>query len=177
MKDDDALGQNPHVSRRALEAIHSQLYGWALTRCGFDRSAAEDLMQEAYVAVLSGAARFDNKSSLKTFLFSVVQNLARSRFRQIALRMRLLTSYAAGAEDQGMDGAQMEGRKDRQVWKAVESLPARQRDVTELVFCRDMTIEEAAAVMGVSVGTGRVHYDRAKKALAEKLSALRDTEF
>lgn len=177
MKDDDALGQNPHVSRQALEAIHRELFGWALTRCGFDRTAAEDLMQEAYVAVLSGAARFDNKSSLKTFLFSVVQNLARSRFRQIAVRMRLLTSYAAGAEDQGMDGARMEGGQDRQVWKAVESLPARQRDVTELVFCRDMTIEEAAAVMGVSVGTGRVHYDRAKKALAEKLSALRDTGF
>ena len=44
MKDDDALVNNPQVSRKALEAIHSQLYGWALTRCGFDRSAAEDLM-------------------------------------------------------------------------------------------------------------------------------------
>lgn len=32
MKDDDALDQNPQVSRQALEAIHSQLYGWALTR-------------------------------------------------------------------------------------------------------------------------------------------------
>ena len=47
MKDDDALVNNPQVSRKALEAIHSQLYGWALTRCGFDRAAAEDLMQEA----------------------------------------------------------------------------------------------------------------------------------
>ena len=103
MKDDDALSQNPQVSRKALEAIHSQLYGWALTRCGFDRAAAEDLMQEAYIAVLSGAARFDNKSSLKTFVFSVVQNLARSRFRQMALRMRLVTTYAAGAEDEEED--------------------------------------------------------------------------
>ena len=176
MKDDDALVNNPQVSRKALEAIHSQLYGWALTRCGFDRSAAEDLMQEAYVAVLSGAARFDNQSSLKTFLFGVVQNLARSRFRQIASRMRLATTYTAGAEHQGQDEARMDDRETRQVWKAVEALPARQRDVTELVFCRDMTIEEAAAVMGVSVGTGRVHYDRAKKALAGRLSALRNTD-
>ncbi len=176
MKDDDALVNNPQVSRKALEAIHSQLYGWALTRCGFDRSAAEDLMQEAYVAVLSGAARFDNKSSLKTFLFSVVQNLARGRFRQIASRMRLLTTYTAGAEEQGQDEARVDDRESRQVWKAVEALPARQRDVTELVFCRDMTIEEAAIVMGVSVGTGRVHYDRAKKALAGRLTALRNTD-
>ena len=176
MKDDDALSLNPQVSRQALEAIHSQLYGWALTRCGFDRSAAEDLMQEAYVAVLSGAARFDNKSSLKTFLFGVVQNLARSRFRQIALRMRLVRTYAAGADDEGLDEVQADDRESRQVWKAVEGLPARQRDVTELVFCRDMTIEEAAAVMGVSVGTGRVHYDRAKKALAGRLSALREAD-
>ncbi len=177
MKDDDALGNNPHVSPQALEAIHSQLFGWALTRCGFDRSAAEDLMQEAYVAVLSGAARFDNKSSLKTFVFGVVQNLARSRFRQIALRMRLVTTYAAGPEDQGLYEAQPDDSESRQVWKAVEALPARQRDVTELVFCRDMTIEEAAQVMGVSVGTGRVHYDRAKKALAGRLRALRETDF
>lgn len=176
MKDDDALVNNPQVSRKALEAIHSQLYGWALTRCGFDRSAAEDLMQEAYVAVLSGAARFDNRSSLKTFLFGVVQNLARSRFRQIASRMRLVTTYTAGAGHQGQDEARMDDRESCRVWKAVEALPARQRDVTELVFCRDMTIEEAAAVMGVSVGTGRVHYDRAKKALAGRLSALRNTD-
>ena len=176
MKDDDALVNNPQVSRKALEAIHIQLYGWALTRCGFDRSAAEDLIQEAYVAVLSGAARFDNKSSLKTFLFGVVQNLARSRIRQIASRMRLITTYTAGADEQGQDEARMDDRASCQVWKAVEALPARQRDVTELVFCRDMTIEEAAAVMGVSVGTGRVHYDRAKKALAGRLSALRNTD-
>ena len=173
MKDDDALANNPHVSPQALEAIHSQLYGWALTRCGFDRSAAEDLMQEAYVQVLSGAARFDNKSSLKTFLFGVVQNLARSRFRQIAVRMRLVKTFASEAEHDGEIEMRTDDVESRQVWRAVEALPARQRDITELVFCRDMTIEEAAAVMGVSVGTGRVHYDRAKKALAGRLSTLR----
>ena len=128
------------------------------------------------MAVLSGAARFERKSSLKTFLFGVIQNLARNRFRQIATRMRLVATHTAGTDDQGQTETQADARESRQVWKAVETLPARQRDITELVFCRDMTIEEAAAVMGVSVGTGRVHYDRAKKALANKLGVLRDTD-
>ena len=123
-----------------------------------------------------GRRPFDNKSALKTFVFGVVQNLARSRFRQIATRMRLATSYVADAEKSGRGETEADEAESRQVWKAVEGLPARQRDVTELVFCREMTIKEASAVMGVSVGTGRVHYDRAKKALAVRLRALREAD-
>ena len=69
MRDHDALENNPHVSRQALEALHGQLFGWALSRCGYDDAVAEDLMQQSYVEVLSGRARFDNKSTLKTFMF------------------------------------------------------------------------------------------------------------
>jgi len=167
MRDSDALDNNPHVSLSALEAIHGQVYGWALSRCDFDPVAAEDLMQQAYVEVLSGSARFDNKSSLKTFVFAVVQNLARSRFRRIASRLRLLREHAAGIDEAVVDAEEPEDRGD--IWPAVKALPARQRDIIELVFCRDLTIEEASAVMGVSVGTGRVHYDRAKKALRSRL--------
>ena len=81
MRDHDALDNNPLVSRNALETLHEELYGWSLSRTGYDATAAEDLMQQAYVEVLSGRARFDAKSSLKTFVFAVVQTLGRSRFR------------------------------------------------------------------------------------------------
>jgi RNA polymerase sigma-70 factor (ECF subfamily) len=174
MRDSDALDNNPHVSRSALEAIHGQVYGWALSRCDFDHATAEDLMQQAYVELLSGNARFDNKSSLKTFVFSVVQNLARSRFRRLSSRLRLVRKYQSETIDDVVE--LNEPQVDDGVWRAVRALPARQRDVIELVFCRDLTVAEAAAVMGVSTGTGRVHYDRAKKALRQRLKHWADEE-
>ena len=174
MRDSDALDNNPHISRSALEAIHSQVYGWALSRCDFDHATAEDLMQQAYVELLSGNARFDNKSTLRTFVFSVVQNLARSRFRRVSSRLRLVKKYHREAIVQSVETA--EPPPDDGVWRAVRALPARQRDVIELVFCRELTIEQASAVMGVTTGTGRVHYDRAKKALRERLQDWAEEE-
>ncbi len=167
MRDRDALEKNPHITRSALEAIHGQVFGWALSRCDFDRMAAEDLMQQTYVELLSGNARFDKRSSLKTFVFAVVQNLARSRFRRLASRLRLTDRYRQEPRtDHTSD--KLHGEYE-EVWHAVRNLPARQRDVIELVFCRELTVEEASAVMGVSAGTARVHYDRAKKALRKSL--------
>ena len=124
-------------------------------------------MQQAYVELLSGSARFDNKSSLKTFVFAVVQNLARSRFRRLSSRLRLAKKIEMEPVAEYDESDLQEERSD--VWRAVHRLPQRQRDIIELVFCRDMTVEEASAVMGVSAGTGRVHYDRAKKALRDNL--------
>ncbi len=165
MRDRDVLDNNPHVSRSALEAIHGQVFGWALSRCNYEQAVAEDLVQQAYMELLTGKARFDGGSSLETFVFAVVQNLARGRFRRQATRMRLV--HKAMPED---DVAHPDepGEVDR-VWRAVQQLPPRQRDIVELVFCRELTIAEASRVMGVSTGTGRVHYDRAKKTLKEKL--------
>lgn len=167
MKEHDALDHNPHVSEKALEALHGQLFGWALSRCGYDNATAEDLMQQAYVELLSGSARFNNKSSLRTFVFAVVQNLARNRFRRLATRLRLVRQHAESSIVDTADAPAVE--QDDAVWSAVRALPVRQRDIIELVFCRDLTIEEASQVMGVTTGTGRVHYDRAKKALRSRL--------
>jgi RNA polymerase sigma-70 factor (ECF subfamily) len=171
MRDDDALDNNPGISRSELEAIHGQVYGWALSRCNYDRSVAEDLLQQAYVELLSGKARFDGRSSLKTFVFSVVSNLANARYRRLATRLRLHAEHAAFAEPPAPPVGHGDGDA---IWSAVMSLPARQRDIIELVFAAEMTIEEASAVMGVSVGSGRQHYERAKRSLRARLAGLKD---
>ena len=85
MRGSDVLDNNPQISRSALEAIHDQVFGWALSRCDYNRAVAEDLVQQTYVELLAGKARFDGRSTLKTFVFSVVHNLSRSRYRRLAL--------------------------------------------------------------------------------------------
>ena len=128
---------------------------------------------------MSGNARFDKQSSLKTFVFSVVQNLARSRYRRLASRLRLVKTFEATSLDRSAELADPDcdaESRDAAIWQHVQELPLRQRDIIELVFCREITIEEASVVMGVTTGTGRVHYDRAKKALRRKMGDLHEHE-
>lgn len=168
MRDGDVLERNPHISRSALEALHEEVFSWALSRCDYNQAVAEDLVQQAYVELLTGRAKFEQRSALKTFVFAVVQNLSRSRYRRIASRLRL--ANAAAIESQAETAALPDMDTNESLWNAVQNLPQRQRDIIELVFCRDMTIEAASTVMGVTKGTGRVHYDRAKKALRKQIN-------
>jgi RNA polymerase sigma-70 factor (ECF subfamily) len=168
MRDNDVLQNNSHISRSALEAIHDQVFSWALSRCNYERAVAEDLVQQTYVELLTGKAKFQGRSSLKTFVFSVVQNLARSRFRRVASRIRMVQVMQQNDVEE-FAVADLPAEHPA-LWQAVQNLPQRQRDIIELVFCRDITIEEASRVMGVTTGTGRVHYDRAKKALRVSLA-------
>lgn len=168
MRADDAIDHNPEISRAALAGLHSELFSWCLYLCRHNRADGEDLMQQVYVELLAGSARFDGRATLKTFVFGVASQLARNRYRRLARRLRLLA--AASPADEIQEAAPEAGEFTERAWQAVNALPARQRDMAELVFRRDLTVEEAAQVLGVSTGTGRTHYARAKQALADVLS-------
>ena len=135
MRDDDALQNNPQVSRPALQELHTALYGWALSRCDYDHAMAEDLMQQAYVEVLSGRARFDNKSSLKTFIFGVVQNLARSRLRKIAIRLRIVRTHSAELQQNEYSEADESIEENAHIWQLILRASSVRKSVLKRAFC------------------------------------------
>ncbi|HKW42000.1 MAG TPA: RNA polymerase sigma factor [Gemmatimonadales bacterium] len=157
-----------------LERLHSAAFGWALSCCGWERTAAEDVLQASYLKLLDGRARFDGRSSFRTFLFGVIARTAREARRQATLRRWLpLAALLLGPEvtDGRPDPATALARDDEaaRLLRALARLPPRQRQVLHLVFYEDLSIAQAADVMGVSLGTARTHYARGKAALRELL--------
>lgn len=130
-----------------------------------------------YLEILMGRAVFDGRSSLKTWLFAVVRNTA---LRLGAAARRARTTAEPRADPAAANGTdlcahalnQHETRKA--VLGALEILPPQQRQVVELVYYHDLTVAEAAAAMGIGVGSARQHFHRAKRALAAALWPQRE---
>ncbi|HVO29166.1 MAG TPA: sigma-70 family RNA polymerase sigma factor [bacterium] len=162
---------------RELEALHEKAAAWALSCCDFDAADAEDVLQSAYLEILEGRARFEGRSSARTFLFGMIRRIALSRRRRNLVRALLLrvrpadapAPQAAPDPERSLD----EERRGARVREALRGLARRQREVLELVFFQELTVEEAASVMEVSVGSARVHYARGKERLAAALEGER----
>jgi RNA polymerase sigma factor (sigma-70 family) len=157
---------------RQLEALHPASFAWALGCCGRDRQEAEDVLQETYLKILDGRARFEGRSSLKTWLFSVIRRTAGSQRRRRWLRdFRFVSAEVDGVRDsrESAEDSLLHSERTGALLRAIARLARRQREVIELVFYHQMTVEEAATVTGVSLGTARVHYQRGKQRLLTEL--------
>lgn len=151
-----------------LEALHPASFAWALGCCDRDRDDAEEVLQTVYVQIFDGKARFDGRSSLKTWLFAVIRRTAVRHRRTRWLRGLLFRSDFAGeVADESESSERRLVRRERAaaLVRALARLACRQREVLDLVFYHDMTIEQAGATLGISVGSARVHYERGKKRL------------
>lgn len=164
--------------RESLKGVHSAAFAWASLCCRGNRELSEDVLQSVYLGILDGKAKFDGKSSFKTWLFAVIRNTARHQqrgrwwSRVVRLEFERLAEISAppGRVDPAMDDEEVAA-----VRAALRQLPDRQRQIAHLVFYEGLSIAEAAEVTGVSVGTARQHYARAKDTLKARLKYL-DTE-
>ena len=168
-----------------VAALHASSFGWAMACCDRDADQAADVLQQAYFKVFSGKARFDARSSLRTWLFGVIRLTALE-----SRRYRVLRLFWSGAPKKRAPGETVDPREaedelssdepspgaslaERQRAEAIEralaSLPPRQREVLHLTFHEGLTVREAAEIMGISTGSASVHYERGKSRMSELL--------
>jgi RNA polymerase sigma-70 factor (ECF subfamily) len=160
-----------------LERLHSASFGWALSCCRRDATEAEEVLQTVYLKILEGKARFRGESSLKTWLFAVIRKTAATEYRRRLLRSLRLVAEPEDVSDHVSPYENQSATLERSETQthfqgALRELPRRQREALHLVFYEDLSLREAADVMGVSIGSARQHYERGKKKLRESLTRM-----
>jgi RNA polymerase sigma-70 factor (ECF subfamily) len=163
---------NANDLQRELECVHAASFGWALSCCHQRKDEAEEVLQTAYVKVLEGKAKYEGRSSFRTWFFGVIRHTSSEQRRRQWLRDTLLRRWFAGQPLRfSAAGDATDMRADTSLLRnALGRLPERQRQVLHLVFYQDLTVEEAADVLGVSLGTARTHFDRGKRRLRQLLA-------
>jgi RNA polymerase sigma-70 factor (ECF subfamily) len=159
-----------------LESHHEAAYGWALSCCASHPGDAADILQNAYQKVLQGRARYSGASTFRTWLFAVIRNTAAEERRKHWIGALRLEKYSRERENDGSQEEAAEPFEDSEratlLRTCLAKLPRRQREVLHLVFYQELTVEAAAEVMRVSVGSARTHYARGKQRLASLLKSL-----
>jgi RNA polymerase sigma-70 factor (sigma-E family) len=168
---DDAAVRGTDAAARVTELYQATALG--MIRLAYvilgDRPAAEDVVQEAFCNLFRRWDRLPHTDGLEYYVRASVVNACRSVLRRRAVRGRrvLYELPAPSAESAVLGGAE---RDD--LIRALDLLPARQRETLVLRYYLDLPDNEIARLMGVSPSTVRSAAHRALNTLARTLKEL-----
>ena len=157
-----------------VAALHPAVHRWALVFAA-DPDEADDIVQEAFVQMHRHLAQFHGEAPLEAWLYRIVRRAAGQRRRTARRRLRLSGSTAALPDrdpyltDPGV-------RVDRQ-WVAERiraffgALPARQREMFDLVDLQGYDPSEVARMTGMNPATVRANLFKARAAVRAHLIA------
>ena len=184
------------------EAISRLVEQWSPTMFRLARSfvdsaqSAEDVVQEAWLGMLSGLARFEGRSSLRTWTFSILVNRARTRGAREARALPQSPLDPRGAPaahdwfagpggepsvnwasidtqsqwDTSPETVTLSREALRQLDQALSALPSRQRQVVTMRDVCGMDAGEVCAALNISPANQRVLLHRARAVLREALA-------
>jgi RNA polymerase sigma-70 factor (ECF subfamily) len=168
------MAMEPNNLETDLERLHASSFGWALACCRFNRADAEEALQAAYLKAFEGKARFNGHASVKTWFFGVVKRTAAEQRRGRLARdlglARWLTRGSHPAPSPSPETLSRDAQALESLRRSILRLSSRQRELLQLVFYHELTVEEAADVLHMRVGTARTHYERGKARLRSLLA-------
>jgi RNA polymerase sigma-70 factor (ECF subfamily) len=175
LADEDLLGMVEAGHERAFEVLYDRhariAYSLGYRLLG-DAAAAEDLVQDAFLAIWRGSARYSSsRGSVRTWLLAILHNRGIDRLRSVAAtarRQEALEQIAIGVVPDIAEAAA--GRAEaRAVRAALTTLPEEQLEVLKLAYYGGFTHQEISQMLEVPLGTVksrmRLGLDRVRRAL------------
>lgn len=157
-------------------------YAYVITR---NTHTADDVAQDVFIKAYQRYASFRGEASVRTWLLKITRNTALSYLKRAFLRRVVLIGERTPNEGEdraaGMpsspsaESEYLEREVADELWQQVLKLPAKFRDPLVLSVYHQLSMEEIAAVMGLSLGTVKSRIYRAKqKAAADWKGANED---
>src|SRR5207247_624770 len=163
-RDEELMRQVAEGSAEALGLLHRRfarvIFGLAIQ--SLDRAAAEDLVQDVFLAVWRNARQFDpERGTVRAWVLQITHfrllNELRRRSRQpeVVPDPEGLVLADLPASDPGPAEATWEQHRRSVLKSALDELPRPQREALSLAFLDDLTHEQVAAELGLPLGTAK----------------------
>ena len=150
----DIRGGSQSALGRLMDLCWPELVRYAARQVG-DLDLARDIVQETLIQVWERRRAWEPRGSVRAYLYRIVRNLVIDEKRRQGVRRRWAErqEFAPSRRPATPDEVLDEQLLTEVFETAVAALPARRREVFELVFQRGLSHADAAAVMGLSVQT------------------------
>jgi RNA polymerase sigma-70 factor (ECF subfamily) len=136
-----------------------------------NRAAAEDVAQEVFVKLWQALGGYDGRAQLSTWIYAITRNASISALRKRPRSASLSDPEVSAQADMIEASGPAPDAEDSQLWRLVEALPDKQRQVVTLYYQDDRPTEEVAEMLGLPVNTVKTHLHRARARLAAALGA------
>jgi RNA polymerase sigma-70 factor (sigma-E family) len=142
-----------------------------------DTAAAEDVVQDAFVAMHGSWRRLRDTDKALAYLRQAVVNRARSRLRHLKVVERKTppplpeSGQIHGAYAPSAEHGALHALERQHVLAALRGLPHRQREVLVLRYYADLSEAQIAEAMGISPGAVKSHASRGIAALRESMES------
>lgn len=168
-------------NRAALEDLVArwQRPVWMYVRRMLDAERADDVAQEAWIAVVRALPRLREPDRFAPWLFTIVRRAALNRLRgQYADRHDLVGDLERSDVDRSVAATRdvVDGVVDRAEMVArLAVLPLLEREVLVLHYLEDLSVQDCAQVCDVPVGTIKSRLNRARRLLRERVEEERES--
>ena len=137
------------------------------------REAAEDAVQEAFLALYRHQSTLRDPEAAEAYLRSAVLNRCRSWVRRQVTQRAARPLILARQHDEGPEVAVMARDEVGSLVAAMRTLATRQREVLACRFVLELSIAETAQLLGISDGSVKAHTHRGLQNLQQRIEVTR----